>query len=160
MPRGKKLAKRVIAPDPMYGSELLQKFINTVMRRGKKSIAQGLVYGALANVTEKKKEPPVKIFEQVIETLKPQVEVRSRRVGGANYQVPLPVPPGRQYALAFRWLIAAASGRKGASMRERLSGEMLDVLAGVGGAIKKKEDVHRMAEANKAFAHFARFRRK
>ena len=160
MPRGKKAGKRVVAPDPLYGSDLLQKFINTVMRKGKKTIAQKIVYNALADASEKKKEPPVKIFEQVIETLKPQVEVRSRRVGGANYQVPLPVPPGRQYALAFRWLIAAASARKGASMQARLSSELLDVLAGVGGAIKKKEDVHRMAEANKAFAHFARFNRK
>ncbi|MEK7623360.1 MAG: 30S ribosomal protein S7 [Patescibacteria group bacterium] len=161
MPRGKHIAKRVITPDPVYKSELLAKFINTVMERGKKSVAQKIVYGALESVKAKKQESsPLKVFEQVIDLVRPQVEVRSKRVGGANYQVPLPVPAARQNALAFRWLIAAARARKGASMGEKLSAEMMDVMAGTGGALKKKEDVHRMAEANKAFAHFARFSRK
>lgn len=160
MPRGKSVPKRVITPDPIYNSELLAKFINTVMKRGKKSVAQQIVYGALETVKEKKNEAPLKVFETVIDLVRPQVEVRSKRVGGANYQVPLPVAPNRQNALAFRWLIEAARGRKGAAMQEKLATEMMDVLAGTGGALKKKEDVHRMAEANKAFAHFARFSRK
>ena len=153
-------------PDPIYGNELVAKFINFVMERGKKSVAQSLVYGAFEDIKAKKSAPgeslndPLKIFEQAIDLVRPQVEVRSRRVGGANYQVPLPVLPNRQNALAFRWLIAAARARKGGSMDKKLSAEILDVLAGTGGALKKKEDVHRMAEANKAFAHFARFRRK
>ncbi|MBP9695330.1 MAG: 30S ribosomal protein S7 [Candidatus Magasanikbacteria bacterium] len=160
MPRGKSVPKRVITPDPIYNSELLAKFINTVMKRGKKSVAQQIVYGALETVKEKKNEAPLKVFETVIDLVRPQVEVRSKRVGGANYQVPLPVAPNRQNALAFRWLIEAARSRKGAAMQEKLATEMMDVLAGTGGALKKKEDVHRMAEANKAFAHFARFSRK
>ncbi len=160
MPRGKSVPKRVITPDPIYNSELLAKFINTVMKRGKKSVAQQIVYGALETVKEKKNEAPLKVFETVIDLVRPQVEVRSKRVGGANYQVPLPVAPNRQNALAFRWLIEAARSRKGAAMQEKLATEMMDVLAGTGGALKKKEDVHRMAEANKAYAHFARFSRK
>ena len=164
MPRGKKIPKRVITPDPIYHSELLAKFVNTVMKRGKKSVAQQIVYGALTTVKEKKPaqggNDPLKVFETVIDLIRPQVEVRSKRVGGANYQVPIPVAPNRQNALAFRWLIEAARARKGGAMEEKLAQEMLDVLAGTGGALKKKEDVHRMAEANKAFAHFARFSRK
>lgn len=158
MPRGKQAPKRHIMPDPVYQSELLSKFINFLMERGKKSIAQGIVYGALDIMKEKKQTEPLKIFEQVIDTVRPQVEVRSRRVGGANYQVPMPVVGSRQNALAFRWIVGAAKARKGTSMRERLAAEFLDILEGTGGALKKKEDVHRMAEANKAFAHFARRR--
>lgn len=156
MPRGKSVPKRALLPDPKYHSVLVAKFVNFVMERGKKTIAQKVVYGAIEKLAEKKKEDPLKLFERVIETVKPQVEVRSRRVGGANYQVPVPVSGTRQNALAFRWLIAAARARKGKDMMERLSLEFFDVLEGVGGAMKKKEDVHRMAEANKAFAHFAR----
>ncbi len=126
------------------------------MRGGKKTVAQEIVYGALEILQEKKKGEAVQLFEQVMENIRPSVEVRSRRVGGANYQVPMPVPSTRQNALAFRWIINAARARKGQPMVEKLSSEMLDVLAGVGGAMKKKEDVQRMAEANKAFAHFAR----
>ncbi len=159
MPRGKQAPKRAPAPDPKYNSELVTKFINYVMLDGKKSIAQGIVYGAMQFVADKKSADALKLFEQVIETVKPQVEVRSRRVGGANYQVPMPVPGHRQNGLAFRWIIAASKSRKGRDMQDRLGLEMLDILEGVGGAMKKKEDVHRMAEANKAFAHFARFRR-
>jgi len=157
MARGKAAPKRVTMPDPVHGNELLGRFINFLMERGKKSVAQAIVYNALDIVKAKKKEDPVKVFEQVINTAKPQVEVRSRRVGGANYQVPMPVVGNRQDALAFRWIIAAARSRKG-SMAEKLAAEFLDILEGVGGTMKKRDDVHRMAEANKAFAHFARRR--
>ncbi len=160
MPRGKHVSKRVIPADPIYNSELLAKFINFVMERGKKSTAQSIVYRAFDTIKEKKDEPPLKVFEQAMDAIRPQVEVRSRRVGGANYQVPLPVAPGRQNALAFRWLIGAARARKNGPMHQKLAAEILDVLAGTGGALKKRDDVHRMAEANKAFAHFARFSRK
>ena len=157
MSRGKAAPKRVTMPDPVYGNELVGRFINFLMERGKKSVAQAIVYDALTLVKAKKNEDPVKIFEQVINTAKPQVEVRSRRVGGANYQVPMPVVGNRQDALAFRWIIAAARTRKG-NMAEKLSAEFLDILEGTGGTMKKRDDVHRMAEANKAFAHFARSR--
>ena len=175
MPRGRHIAKRVIAPDPIYHSELVAKFINFIMERGKKSVAERIVYHAFETIKGKKSaqdarlpdgeaapvgNDPLKIFETAIDTVRPQVEVRSRRVGGANYQVPLPVPPGRQHALAFRWIIGAARARKGAGMDQKLAAELMDILSGTGGALKKKDDVHRMAEANKAFAHFARFRRK
>lgn len=157
MPRGRKIPKRVVAADPIYNSELVAKFINIVMERGKKTTAQKVVYGAFDQVKKKKEMDPLKLFEQAIEIVKPQVEVRSRRVGGANYQVPMPVPPHRQNALAFRWIITAARARGGKSMQDRLASEILDIMEGVGGSLKKKEDVNRMAEANKAFAHFARF---
>lgn len=161
MPRGKPAKKRVTVPDPVYQSELVAKFINFIMQRGKKSVARSIVYGAFDALKEKKNESPLKLFEQAVDAVRPQVEVRSRRVGGANYQVPLPVLPQRQNALAFRWIAAAAHVRKGrGGMREKLAAEIFDILAGTGGALKKREDVHRMAEANKAFAHFARFRRK
>ncbi|EKE06793.1 MAG: 30S ribosomal protein S7, partial [uncultured bacterium] len=155
--RGKRAQKRLILPDPVYNSELLSKFVNFIMIGGKKSTAQAIVYGALEIISKKNKADALKTFEQVIETARPQVEVRSRRVGGANYQVPMPVSGGRQNALAFRWIVAAAHARKGTTMKEKLASEFSDILEGVGGTIKKKEDVHRMAEANKAFAHFARF---
>ncbi|KKQ26789.1 MAG: 30S ribosomal protein S7 [Candidatus Magasanikbacteria bacterium GW2011_GWC2_37_14] len=156
MPRGRSIPKRVIAPDPNYHNVLLNKFINMVMYSGKKTTAQKIVYGALDILAEKKGGDAIKLFEQVIETIRPSVEVRSRRVGGANYQVPMPVPVSRQNALAFRWIINATREKKGTTMQQKLATEMLDILAGVGGSIKKKEDVMRMAEANKAFAHFAR----
>lgn len=157
MARGKRTPKREILPDPMYNSQLVAKFINYLMQRGKKTIAQSIVYGALETMKEKKNSEPLALFEAAIEILRPQVEVRSRRVGGANYQVPMPVPSYRQNALAFRWLIDATRSRKGTSMHEKLATELLDILEGTGASLKKKEDVHRMAEANKAFAHFARF---
>ncbi len=156
MPRGKSVPKRNLLPDPKYHSILVAKFVNFVMERGKKTIAQKVVYGALEKLAEKKNEDGLKLFERVIDSVRPLVEVRSKRVGGANYQVPTPVSGNRQNALAFRWIIAAARARRGKDMMERLSLEFMDVLEGVGGAMKKKEDVHRMAEANKAFAHFAR----
>jgi small subunit ribosomal protein S7 len=157
MPRGKNAPKRSTMPDPKFNNVLLAKFINMIMKNGKKTIAQDIVYSALDKISETKKETnSLKLFNEVVDAVKPQVEVRSRRVGGANYQVPMPVSTERQNALAFRWIIAAALARRGKSMAEKLSGEMIDALAGTGGAIKKKEDTHRMAEANKAFAHFAR----
>lgn len=160
MPRGKSVAKRAILPDPKFGSVTVAKFTNFIMERGKKNTAQNIVYGALQMLADKKQGDAMELFEKVLEAARPQVEVRSRRVGGANYQVPMPVSGGRQNALAFRWIIAAAAARKGHTMQEKLAGEFMDILEGVGGTIKKKEDVHRMAEANKAFAHFARFSRK
>lgn len=158
MPRGKAAPKRVIAPDPVHHNELLAKFINFVMKDGKKTTAQKIVYGAIDAAGKKKEENGVAVFERAVEAVRPQVEVRSRRVGGANYQIPMPVTGRRQDALAFRWIIAAAKARSGRSMQEKLAAELLDALAEQGGAIKKKLDVHRMAEANKAFAHFARRR--
>ncbi|MBD3310891.1 MAG: 30S ribosomal protein S7 [Candidatus Magasanikbacteria bacterium] len=159
MARGKSAQKRTIDPDPKYNSELVAKFINYIMERGKKTTAQSIVYGAFDIIKKNKDKDPLKVFEKALEAIRPQVEVRSRRVGGANYQVPMPVSGKRQDALAFRWIIAAAKARKGKSMTEKLAFELEDAVEGVGGAAKKKEDVHRMAEANKAFAHFARFAR-
>lgn len=158
MPRGKQVPKRSILPDPRFHSVELAKFINYLMLNGKKTRAQEIVYGALDILAEKQKGDALKLFEKVIETAKPPVEVRSKRVGGANYQVPMPVMGPRGQALAYRWILTAARARKGRSMTEKLSAEFLDILEGVGGTIKKKEDTHRMAEANKAFAHFARSR--
>lgn len=159
MPRGKRGFKRTPTPDPLYHSEILAKFINFVMKDGKKSTAEYIVYHTLEILKDKKKSDPLKIFETALETVRPQVEVRSRRVGGANYQVPMPISGSRQNALAFRWIVTAASARKGKNMGEKLAAECMDVLEGNGGAIKKRDDMHRMAEANKAFAHFARFSR-
>ncbi len=159
MSRGKRAVKRTPTPDPLYNSEVLAKFINFVMKDGKKSTAEHIVYETLDILKEKKKLDPIKVFEQTLETVRPQVEVRSRRVGGANYQVPMPVSGNRQNALAFRWIVGAAQSRKGRTMAEKLAAEFLDILDGNGGAIKKRDDMHRMAEANKAFAHFARFSR-
>ncbi len=159
MPRGKRGFKRTPTPDPLYNSEVLAKFINFVMKDGKKSTAEHIVYETLDILKDKKKTDPIKIFDATLEAVRPQVEVRSRRVGGANYQVPMPVSGNRQNALAFRWIVTAAQARKGRNMAEKLAAECLDVLEGNGGAIKKRDDMHRMAEANKAFAHFARFSR-
>jgi small subunit ribosomal protein S7 len=159
MSRGKSIPKRKIQADPLYNSVLVSKFVNYVMIAGKKTIAQKIVYGAFEIIKAKGNENPLKVFEQAMDALRPTVEVRSRRVGGANYQIPMPVPGYRQDALAFRWLISASRSRKGKSMEEKLGYELLDILEGVGGAMKKKDDVKRMAEANRAFAHFARFLR-
>ncbi len=155
--RGKQAKRRDIKPDAKYGSVVLARFINCVMLNGKKTVAQDIVYTALDKMSETLKKEPVKAFEEVIRTVAPQVEVRSRRVGGANYQVPMPVRGDRQYALAFRWIIGAARARKGQPMANKLAQVLIDTLNGVGDAIRKRDDVHRMAEANKAFAHFARF---
>ncbi len=155
--RGKQIKRREIKPDAKHGSVVLARFINCVMLGGKKTVAQSIVYTALDKMSETLKKEPIKAFEEIVRVIAPQVEVRSRRVGGANYQVPMPVRGDRQYALAFRWIIGAARARKGQPMANKLAQVLIDTFNGVGDAIKKRDDVHRMAEANKAFAHFARF---
>jgi small subunit ribosomal protein S7 len=154
MPRRRVAAKREILPDPKFGSQILAKFINHVMVDGKKSTAERIVYGALDKIAEKSKKNPIEIFERSLDNLRPMVEVKSRRVGGATYQVPVEVRPTRRTALAMRWLVESARGRGEKSMPLRLAGEILDSVEGKGAAIKKREDVHRMAEANKAFSHY------
>ena len=154
MPRRRVVAAREILPDPKFGSQTLAKFMNQVMESGKKSTAESIVYGALARVAEKNKGNPVEFFEAVLEKLRPMVEVKARRVGGATYQVPMEVRPSRRTALAMRWLVDCARKRSEKTMALRLAGELLDAAEGKGAAIKKREDVHRMAEANKALAHY------
>ncbi len=154
MPRRRVVAKREILPDPKFQSQVLAKFINHVMESGKKSVAERIVYGALDKVAEKTNENPVEAFEKALEALRPMVEVKSRRVGGATYQVPVEVRPNRRTALAMRWMVDAARRRGEKSMPLRLAGEILDAIEGKGAALKKREDVHRMAEANKAFSHY------
>lgn len=154
MPRRREVEKRPIVPDPIYQSQLATKFINCLMTGGKKSIAQGIFYGAMELIREKGHEEPLKVFKKAIENLKPVVEVKSRRVGGSTYQVPIEVRPVRRQSLAIRWLISFSSQRSERTMREKLAGEILDAAHERGAAMKKKDDVHRMAEANKAFAHY------
>ncbi|MCP5015076.1 MAG: 30S ribosomal protein S7 [Ketobacter sp.] len=154
MPRRRVVAKREILPDPKFQSQILAKFINHVMESGKKSVAERIVYGALAKVAEKTNQDPVDAFEKALDALRPMVEVKSRRVGGATYQVPVEVRPNRRTALAMRWMVDAARKRGEKSMPLRLAGEILDAIEGKGSAVKKREDVHRMAEANKAFSHY------
>ncbi len=154
MPRRREVPKRQILPDPKYGNELLAKFMNIVMLSGKKAVAEKIVYGALDIVSERTKLEPVEVFIAAMENIRPNVEVKSRRVGGATYQVPVEVRPSRQSALAMRWIVEAARGRSEKSMGQRLAGELVDASEKRGSAFKKKEDVHRMAEANKAFSHF------
>jgi len=154
MPRRRVAAKRDVLPDPKYGSERLAKFMNHVMDSGKKSVAERIVYGALSKVEERTKKDPLEVFEKALETIQPLVEVKSRRVGGATYQVPVEVRPSRRNALAMRWLVDFARKRGEKSMDLRLAGEVMDASEGKGAAVKKREDVHRMAEANKAFSHY------
>jgi len=154
MPRKREVKKREIVPDPVYHDELVAKFINGIMRRGKKSLAQRIFYGALAILKEKAKTDPMVTFKQAMENTKPLIEVRPRRVGGATYQVPVEVRPERKTALAIRWLIGYAKQRSEKTMEEKLAGEILDAANNRGAAIKKREDTHKMAEANKAFAHY------
>jgi len=154
MPRRRVAAKREILPDPKFHSQVLAKFINHVMESGKKSVAERIVYGALEKVAERSKQDPVEVFEKALDALRPAVEVKSRRVGGATYQVPVEVRPSRRTALAMRWLVDSARNRGEKSMPLRLAGEILDAVEGKGAAVKKREDVHRMAEANKAFSHY------
>ncbi|TDN99780.1 MULTISPECIES: 30S ribosomal protein S7 [Halomonas] len=154
MPRRRVAAKREILPDPKFGSERLAKFMNHLMIGGKKSVAERIVYGALDRVAERSKDEPLEIFDKALEAIQPMVEVKSRRVGGATYQVPVEVRPSRRHALAMRWLVDAARRRGEKTMVLRLAGEMLDAAEGKGSAVKKREDVHRMAEANKAFSHY------
>ena len=155
MPRRRVVAAREILPDPKYGSQTLAKFINQVMVDGKKSVAERIVYGALDAVKTKKNiEDPVAFFEEVLEAVRPMVEVKSRRVGGATYQVPMEVRPSRRTAVAMRWLVEAAKKRSEKSMVQRLASELADAAEGKGNAVKKRDEVHRMADANKAFSHF------
>ena len=154
MPRRRVAAKRIILPDPKFNNLVLAKFVNMVMESGKKSTAEKIVYGAMEIVEEKSGKNPIEVFEAALENIAPQVEVKSRRVGGATYQVPVEVRPSRRTALAMRWLVEYARGRGEKSMRQRLAGELLEASEGRGNAVKKREDVHRMAEANKAFSHF------
>ena len=146
--------KREVLPDAKFGDRVLTKFMNNLMIDGKKSVAERIVYNALDRVEAKIKRAPVEVFHEALDNIKPSVEVRSRRVGGATYQVPVEVRPDRRQALAIRWLAAAASSRNENTMRERLAGELLDASQGRGNAVKKREDTHKMAEANKAFAHY------
>ncbi|GGO89465.1 MAG: 30S ribosomal protein S7 [Oceanospirillaceae bacterium] len=154
MPRRRVAAKREILPDPKFGNKTLAKFINHLMVSGKKSVAEKIVYGALDKIEERTKGDPLEVFEKALETVQPMVEVKSRRVGGATYQVPVEVRPSRRNALAMRWLVEYARKRGEKSMALRLAGELIDASEGRGAAVKKREDVHRMAEANKAFAHY------
>ena len=154
MPRRRVIAKREILPDPKFGNQDLSKFVNVLMTSGKKSVAERILYGALEQVSKKSGKDPIEIFNQALSNVKPQVEVKSRRVGGANYQVPVEVRPSRRMALAMRWLKDFARKRGEKSMGMRLAGELIDAAEGRGGAVKKREEVHRMAEANKAFSHF------
>ncbi|AHF03076.1 30S ribosomal protein S7 [Marichromatium purpuratum 984] len=154
MPRRRVAARRQILPDPKHGSELLTKFINMMMEDGKKSVAERIIYNALDQIAEKKGAEPVELLEQAMENVRPAVEVKSRRVGGATYQVPVEVRPTRRNSLAMRWLIDAARKRSEKSMAQRLAGELMDAAESRGSAVKKKEDTHRMAEANKAFSHY------
>lgn len=146
--------KREIVPDAKYGDVVVAKFMNCVMLHGAKATAEKIVYGALDRVAEKTKQEPLKAFNEALDNVKPAVEVRSRRVGGATYQVPVEVPPDRKQALAIRWIIAAARNRSEQTMEQRLAGEFLDALANKGAAVRKREETHRMAEANKAFSHY------
>lgn len=154
MPRRRVVGQRKILPDPKFNSELLAKFINVIMQDGKKSVAEKIIYKALDVAAEKKSEDHLVILEAALENVRPAVEVKSRRVGGSTYQVPCEVRPVRRNALAMRWLVEAARKRGEKSMALRLAGEMLDASENKGTAVKKREDVHRMAEANKAFAHY------
>jgi small subunit ribosomal protein S7 len=153
-----KYKKHIIAPDVLYGSTAVAKFINYIMERGKKSIATRVVYDSLEFASKELKKEPIEIFTTVISTVAPAVEVKSKRIGGANYQIPAEVKEPRRTALAMRWIIEAAKSRKGMPMSKRLAAEYKDILAGTGSALKKREDTHRMAEANRAFAHFAKMR--
>ncbi|MBQ8346700.1 MAG: 30S ribosomal protein S7 [Alphaproteobacteria bacterium] len=146
--------KREIVPDAKYGDVVVAKFMNCVMLHGAKATAEKIVYGALDRVAEKTKQEPLKVFNEALDNVKPAVEVRSRRVGGATYQVPVEVRPDRKQALAIRWIIAAARNRSEQTMEQRLAGEFLDALANKGAAVRKREETHRMAEANKAFSHY------
>ncbi|MEQ8309044.1 MAG: 30S ribosomal protein S7 [Hoeflea sp.] len=154
MSRRHSAEKREINPDPKFGDLVITKFMNAIMMHGKKSVAEQIVYGALDQVEQRAKQEPVPMFHQALDNVAPHVEVRSRRVGGATYQVPVDVRPERRQALAIRWLIAAARKRNETTMVERLSGELMDAANNRGSAVKKREDTHKMADANRAFSHY------
>jgi small subunit ribosomal protein S7 len=154
MSRRHSAEKREINPDPKYGNLVISKFMNSIMHAGKKSVAEAIVYGALDIIEEKAKQKPVDVFQQALDNVMPSIEVRSRRVGGATYQVPVEVRTSRRQALGIRWIIAAARARNEKTMTERLSAELLDASNNRGNAVKKREDTHKMAEANRAFSHY------
>ena len=154
MSRRRRAEKREVHPDPKFGDLVVSKFMNNLMKDGKKSVAEAIVYGAFDQMEEKAKQDPIAMFHQALENVMPAIEVRSRRVGGATYQVPVEVRPDRRQALAIRWLISAARARNENTMEDRLSGELLDAANNRGTAVKKREDTHRMAEANRAFSHY------
>ncbi|MSU91965.1 30S ribosomal protein S7 [Rhodobacteraceae bacterium 2CG4] len=154
MSRRHRAEKREVLPDAKYGDVVLTKFMNNLMYDGKKSVAEGIVYGALTRVEDRLKKEPIEVFHEALDNIKPSVEVRSRRVGGATYQVPVEVRPERREALAIRWLIIASRARNEKTMEERLAGELLDAVQSRGSAVKKREDTHKMADANKAFSHY------
>lgn len=155
MSRRRRAVKREIAPDPVYGSEILAKFVNKVMERGKKSVARRIVYNAIEKFAKRvQSDDPLASFEQALENAKPSLEVKSRRIGGATYQVPIEIPPNRRTSMAMSWIITFARSKTGRSMEDALEAELADCFKNVGSTIKKKDDTHRMAEANKAFAHY------
>ena len=154
MPRRRVITTRKVLPDPKFGSEIITKFVNVVMVDGKKSISEKIVYGALEVASQKSEKDPIELFDVALENIRPSVEVKSRRVGGSTYQVPVEVRPSRRNALAMRWLVEASRKRGEKSMALRLAGELVDASDNKGSAVKKREDVHRMADANKAFAHY------
>jgi small subunit ribosomal protein S7 len=154
MPRRREVPKRRINPDPKFKDKLVAKFMNTVMVDGKKAVAEGIVYGAFNIVRDRYKEDPIEVFKKAMDNVKPKLEVKSRRVGGATYQVPVEVRPERRVALAMRWLVNYSRDRGEKTMRERLAGELVDAAQMRGNAVKKRDDTHKMAEANKAFAHY------
>ena len=154
MPRRREVPKRTILPDPKFGDQTVAKFINVMMLDGKKSIAERIIYGALDIISERGAEKPLDVFYEALDNIRPVVEVKSRRVGGATYQVPVEVRPSRRNALAMRWLVDSARNRSEKSMTQRLAGELMDAAEKRGGSARKKDEVHRMAEANKAFSHF------
>jgi small subunit ribosomal protein S7 len=154
MPRRREVPERVIIPDAKYNSKLVSKFIASIMRDGKKSVAESLLYGAFDIISEKTKEEPLKVFEKALENVKPMIEVKSRRVGGSTYQVPTEIRPSRRTALGIRWVIGYARGRSEKGFGAKLAGELMDAANGRGASVKKREDTHKMAEANKAFAHY------
>ena len=154
MPRRREVPKRPPLPDPLYNSNLVSSFVNVVMKRGKKSTAEGVVYRAFEKIRERTQEDPLKVFKKAIDNIKPTLEVKSRRVGGSNYQVPVEVRPERRTSLSLRWLVSFARERPDKTLVEKLASEILDASQNRGGSVKKREDTHRMAEANKAFAHY------
>jgi small subunit ribosomal protein S7 len=154
MPRRRDVSRRELLPDPKYGSKMVARFINNLLRRGKKSTAERIFYGAIDLIAERTKDDPLKVFEKALEQAKPLVEVKSRRVGGSTYQVPVEIRPDRRNALSIRWLINYAQGRGEKGMQAKLAGELMDAAQGRGATVKKREDTHKMAEANKAFAHY------
>jgi small subunit ribosomal protein S7 len=157
MPRRAKVQKRIIIPDSKYNSELVTRFINKIMQRGKKGLAERIMYGAFETIQTRSGRNPLEVFEQAVYNATPVVEVKPRRVGGATYQVPVQIEGDRRRSLAIRWLLTAARNRPGKSMEEKLANELMDAFNGTGATIKRREDTHRMAEANRAFSHYARF---